>query len=277
MASYNVDELDAEAKKRYKGKLEMIGMIKCPYLLPGDVCANDPTKWPALEYPEVYSYLIETPGVFTKEAMNNRKSLEAHNQFRSGWVRTIFHYDIPATKFVIMKANVNPSQRLNDKPHTPWVAINRVTTSVMNAHCTCMAGLGESCTHIGALLFKIEAAVRAGFTRRACTDEACLWNDDFKENVTPGELCNINLYSATSIQHFKDCTGNRSNNLFPGAKIQPTESQIDSFLQNLSQQKENKPIVLHAYSKYHESYIPMYKPPAREKLPESLRDWYSPE
>ena len=140
-----------------------------------------------------------------------------------------------------------------------------------------MAGLGESCTHIGALLFKIEAAVRAGFTRRACTDEACLWNDDFKENVTPGELCNINFYSATSIQDFKDCTGNRSNNLFPGAKIQPTESEIDSFLQNLSQQKENKPIVLHAYSKYHESYIPMYKPPARAKLPESLRDWYSPE
>ena len=192
--------------------------------------------------------------------MNNRKSLEAHNQFRSGWVCAIFHYDIPATNFVIMKANVNPSQCLNDEPHTPWVAINRVTTSVMNAHCTCMAGLGESCTHIGALLFKIEAAVRAGFTRRACTDEACLWNDDFKENVTPGELCNINFYSATSIQHFKDCTGNRSNNLLPGAKIQPTESEIDSFLQNLSQQKENKPIVLHAYSKYHESYIPMYKP-----------------
>ena len=60
-----------------------------------------------------------------------------------------------------MKANVNPSQRLNDEPHTPWVAINRESISVMNAHCTCIAGLGESCTHIGALLFKIEAAVRA--------------------------------------------------------------------------------------------------------------------
>ncbi len=188
-------------------------------MLPGDVWPNDPTKWPALEYPEVYPYLIEPPAVFTKEAMHNRKSLEAHNQFRSGWVCTIFHYDIPATKFVIMKANVNPSQRLNDEPHTPWVAINRVTASVMNAHCTCMAGLRESCTHIGALLFKIEAAVRAGFTRRACTDEACLWNDDFKENVTPAELSNINFYTATSIEHFKDCTGNRSNNLFPGAKI----------------------------------------------------------
>ena len=43
-------------------------------------------------------------------------------------------------------------------------AINRESISVMNAHCTCMAGLEESCTHIGALLFKIEAAVRAGFT-----------------------------------------------------------------------------------------------------------------
>ena len=273
MASYNIETLDTEAKKRYKNKLEMIGMINCPNMLPADIWTNDPTNWPALEYPEVYSYLIETPGVFTKEAMNNRKSLEAHNQFRSGWVRTIFHYDVPATKFVIMKANVNPSQRLNDEPHTPWVAINRESISVMNAHCTCMAGLGESCTHIGALLFKIEAAVRAGFTRRACTDEACLWNDDFKENVTPAELCNINLYSAKSIENFK---GKQSNNSFPGTAIQPTQNEIDSFIQSLSQQKGNKPIVLHAYSKHYENYIPKYKPPARAKLPKSLRDWYSP-
>ena len=52
-------------------------MTSCPYMLPADIWTNDPTNWPALEYPEVYSYLIDTPGVFTKEAMNNRISLEA--------------------------------------------------------------------------------------------------------------------------------------------------------------------------------------------------------
>ena len=65
------------------------------------------------------------------------------------------------------------SQRLNENPHLQWDAINLRGTSVETAHCTCMAGLGESCSHIGALLFKLEGAARAGFTKKACTDIAC--------------------------------------------------------------------------------------------------------
>jgi len=38
-----------------------------------DLWQNDPTTWPTLEYPEVYTYLIDTPGVFTRESMKNRK------------------------------------------------------------------------------------------------------------------------------------------------------------------------------------------------------------
>ena len=71
-----------------------------------------------------------------------------------------------------------PSQRLNENPHLPWVAINLRGTSVETAQCTCMAGLGEPCSHIGALLSKLEAAVRAGFTKKACTGVACTWNQD---------------------------------------------------------------------------------------------------
>ena len=80
---------------------------------------------------------------------------------------------------MILKAEVMPSQRLNDNPHMPWVAINLKGPSVETVHCTCMAGFGESCSHIGALLFKLEAAIRAGFTKNACTDVAWAWNQDF--------------------------------------------------------------------------------------------------
>ena len=80
---------------------------------------------------------------------------------------------------MILKDEVKPSQRLNENPHLPWVSINLRRTSVETAHFTCMAGLGESCSHIVALLFKLEAAARAGFTKKACTDVACTWNQDF--------------------------------------------------------------------------------------------------
>ena len=39
-------------------------------------------------------------------------------------------------------------------------------------------GLDESCSHIGVLLFKLEAADTVGFTKKACTDVACTWNQD---------------------------------------------------------------------------------------------------
>ena len=40
----------------------------------------------------------------------------------------------------ILKADVTPSQRLNEKKHTAWVAVNKKDESVVAAHCTGMAG-----------------------------------------------------------------------------------------------------------------------------------------
>ena len=105
--------------------------------------------------------------------MKNRKILETHNQFISGWVRTMYHYQKTGSNFVISKAEVMPSQPLNEDLHVTWIAVNSQSTMIETAHCTCMTGLGESCSHIGAMLFKIEAAVRAGYTKKSCTDEAC--------------------------------------------------------------------------------------------------------
>ncbi len=140
MASYNFQALDHDAKERYLKKLKISGQDKCPYQIPADCWLNEPTQWPSLEWPEVYEYLINTPGVYTRESMKNRKSLEAHNQFVSGWVRTIFSYQKPASSIIILKAEVTPSQRLNDNPHVPWIAMNKKNESVIAAHCTCMAG-----------------------------------------------------------------------------------------------------------------------------------------
>ena len=34
------------------------------YRLPADTWKDNPTLWPELEYPEVYDYLINVPGVY---------------------------------------------------------------------------------------------------------------------------------------------------------------------------------------------------------------------
>ena len=47
---------------------------------------------------------------------------------------------------------------IREKALIPW-AIVRLDGVVEAAYCTCMAGLGEACTHIAAMLWAISAAV----------------------------------------------------------------------------------------------------------------------
>lgn len=52
---------------------------------------------------------------------------------------------------------VNHSQAISPQPLEPWLLVKQ-DGMVKAAHCTCMAGLGEACSHIGTLLFYLEAA-----------------------------------------------------------------------------------------------------------------------
>ncbi len=106
------------------------------------------------------------------------------------------------SNIVVLKAEVTPSQRLNESPHEAWVGLTVSGATVAAAHCSCMAGLGESCSHIGAPLFKVEAAVRAGLTKRACTDDACKWNVDLMKKIEPTEIAKINFYSKAAVNRY---------------------------------------------------------------------------
>ena len=49
-----------------------------PYNFSEEKLINNPTRWPSLEYPSIYAYLIDTPGEFTWEKLEAFKSLEAY-------------------------------------------------------------------------------------------------------------------------------------------------------------------------------------------------------
>ena len=51
------------------------------------------------------------------------------------------------------------SQRMSEKPLTPWVVVERAG-KILAALCDCVAGLGETCSHVASLLFAIESGVR---------------------------------------------------------------------------------------------------------------------
>ena len=75
--------------------------------------------------------------MFSNEAMENYKSLEAYKFFISGWVQTAKQMVLP-TGVVILKAEVRPSYKTSNQPHQSCVAINKRRFII--GHCNCMAG-----------------------------------------------------------------------------------------------------------------------------------------
>ena len=68
---------------------------------------------------------------------------------------------------------MNHSQRLIEKPLTPWI-IAEPEEKIVASNCDCMAGLGESCSHVASLLWATEAGVRIRDSMTV-TDKTAYW------------------------------------------------------------------------------------------------------
>ncbi|KAH3822281.1 uncharacterized protein LOC127881093 [Dreissena polymorpha] len=183
-----VNKLNPEAKQRYVIKLMYDygqNILPDPYSLKNG-WKDDPSLWPEFDYIDIWEYLIESPGSFTRESLKAYKSLEAYRFVISGHVQVVEYHNIgDNVPFCALRAKVIPSQRVSEKPHQPWVYLDKQSSAVFCAHCTCVAGLGEVCSHVAALLFKMDTAVRLGLTSKSSTSDACKWNRAFRRELQP--------------------------------------------------------------------------------------------
>ena len=167
--------LDGTGRTRYKEKLTILGGITDPYLtMERKQDGLEWHEWPNVQYPDIYNYFIATPSPCTKEEMKPYKSLEGYRQFVDGWVSNINVSLIPSrSNTYLITAYVKHSQRLSVPlpKHGSHAEKNGV---VVCAHCNCMAGLGEACSHIAAILFTLDANVHAKKSM-SCTSLPCSW------------------------------------------------------------------------------------------------------
>ena len=143
MESEYFQNLGYEAKRHYKQKLRMDNgeNLPDPYSIKQDEWTDDVKLWPNVEYGDIYTYLIDTKGAYTKDSLKAYKSLEAFNYFHSGHVRTVYFYQtISSSLYAILMAKVNPSQRAPVNSHEAWVVIKKEDGTVVVGHCSCMAG-----------------------------------------------------------------------------------------------------------------------------------------
>ena len=79
------------------------------------------------------------------------------------------------------------------KHYDVWVCLDRDNGWVLSGNCTCMAGLGSSCSHVAALLFKLENAVHLKLKdSTAPTSVLCSWKS-CKKAVEPAPLKAVNF------------------------------------------------------------------------------------
>ena len=136
--------LDSVARERYERKLELFSggfKVPDPFAMKESEWSLDMTKWPPVEYADLFNYFINTPGIYTKESLKAYKSLDGYDYFVSGHVHEVFISEIsPDSPVTLLKARVKPSQRLNDEPHDVWICVNKLSGYIIAAHCTCKAG-----------------------------------------------------------------------------------------------------------------------------------------
>ena len=136
------EDLAPDDKKQYIQKLTLSNneILPDPYNIT-EGWEDKVSLLPDVAYPDVYSYLIESPSDFTKDKLKAYKSLEAYNFFVSGHVQDIYVKLLKLRSFHCIKSEVLPSQRQGQTQtlYKVWVIVHSKGW-VLCGNCTCMAG-----------------------------------------------------------------------------------------------------------------------------------------
>ena len=92
---------------------------------------------------------------------------------------------------------------MREKPLDSWI-IAEPDGKVLAAHCTCMAGLGEACTHIAALLFSIDDIVQVRDNKTVTQEKAYWLLPTSVKGVEYKECREIDFSSAKSLKRKLD-------------------------------------------------------------------------
>ena len=177
---------------------------------------------------------------------------------------------------------VTHSMRVNDKPLDPWLLISEDGT-VQSAHCTCMAGLSEGCSHIAAVLFAMENGTR--ITQEApVTDVPAYWlfptpakfASPFQkiremnfQSASKKRKTLIDCTSTTNSSNTPPHTTSTTNNNIPS----PTKHEEEAFFAGLYQACPNA-AVLSLHTNYSDNFIPKS---VSYKAPKHLGQLYDPD
>ena len=85
--------LDFTARKRYLEKLKIDSHeLDDPFGIDGDQWSEDLTQWSDLGFRDLYTYVIDSQGIYTNGKLKAYKSLNAYNYYHNGYVCTVYYF-----------------------------------------------------------------------------------------------------------------------------------------------------------------------------------------
>ena len=151
---------------------------------------------------------------------------------------------------------------MNDSQLQPWLIAEK-DGKVLAAHCNCMAGLGEVCSHVGAMLFAVEAAVKLRDSQTV-TQEKAYWL--LPTGLTKVEYKRVRDIDFTGAMTKKRKMDGEIEN--PGEAVRmsrkskkvpnilpPSSQEVTIFFQSLHK-SGTKPAILSLINEFADDYVP---------------------
>ena len=161
-------------------------------------------------------------------------------------------------KGFLFTALVKHSQQLSLPPLKVWVAVKQ-SGEVLSAHCSCMAGLGEGCSHVAAVHFTAEANTQTK-QQFSSTSLPCSWLPTSFQFVNFSKVAEMDFKTPTmkrKLSLLTGCNEGPSEQRKLDTQIpKPTESELCQFFINLSK-TEGKPVLLSHTPGFSDSYVPI--------------------
>ena len=148
---------------------------------------------------DLYTYLVSSRNkTFDREGLKAFKSLKAYKYFADNLVRNVHAGHIPADDLVAIKAHCLSSLKASTTYFT-FLALKR-NGKVVAAQCSCVAGQGEACSHVAALMFYLEDKMRQKDMHlpadTSSTGRLQQWHMPSKRVVQPKSLKSISFRKA---------------------------------------------------------------------------------
>ena len=212
-------------------------------------------------------YLLHTTSFVTLEEVKNYKSLQSYKYFTSGWVLEVEWKKYSEEGIVLMIGRVRHSYAANKTPLRPWVLV-RCNGTVIVGHCTCMAGLAETCSHVGAVLHWLETAIRVR-DETPCTSKENKWLMPTPTQTIPYlQLSDIDFSAPKRLKVLSPSAPSVSDSFI----TPPSESEKDVFFREIAKEEGKKPLILSVINPYSDKFAQ-----SSDHLPKLLQSIFKPQ